>query len=214
MLIWKGKINFTIIVLFFYGTCISQQVEDNRSNSELSSIVYRLVSNDSIAEARILLDNVSKRMGDKVDNDFLLMYNYNYGIIFLSSGKYQESLTYFKKAHQISKLIPDNLYNGRLKAWTLRFYRETHLYKKMDSIYSIYVSDNKKKNTIYIYYHHNDYIISLMDRNQYDQVISAGQKALDELDRFDFTGEDPDIIYVVDKIIRNELKLHVAIALI
>lgn len=214
MLIWRGKINFTIIILFFYGTCISQRIEDNRSNSELSSIVYRLVSNDSIAAARIILDNVSKRMGDKADNEFLLIYNYNYGIIFLSSGKYQESLTYFKKAHQISKLIPDNLYKGKLKAWTLRVYRETHLYKKLDSIYNIYVSDNKKKNSIYIYINHNDYIISLMDRNQYDQVISVGQKTLEELDRFDFTGEEGNIVYIVDKIIRNELKLHLAIALI
>lgn len=211
----KGRsIRVVILLLFFWVAGMSQENMRDETEDVIDALVSRMVRNDSIPEARILLDSTLKNKGAEVDKNFLATYNYNYGIIFLSAGKFNESLLYLKKAEHISNELPKQPYASELSTVMLRVYRETSMYKQVDSLFPINVERNKKNKSRGIFYNYIDFVITCTNRKEYRKNITATQKALWELNNFDFSNTEPDEVYTIDKVVRNELKLHLAMALI
>ncbi|MEW7277482.1 response regulator [Aquimarina sp. 2201CG1-2-11] len=209
------KVKVSVIVLFVSVLGMSQgKLALDSVGEHLDFVVYRMLQNDSITEARMLLDTALKNKGDTVDENFLVTYNYNYGLIFLSSGKYKESLSYIKRAKELSNTIAETPYAEELSTTLLRIYREAHLYENIDSLFSKVVTDAEGKKNRTIFYNYIDYVISCTDRKQYDKVIDITRTAINAMDKYDFSKEKAITVYSVDTIVRNELKLHQAIALI
>ncbi|WP_158447848.1 hybrid sensor histidine kinase/response regulator [Aquimarina longa] len=203
------KIIIIIILFCFKGVC---QIKEN--SCTIDALVIKMMQEESILEAKIMLDSLLKNKGTSVDKNFLAAYNYNYGIIFLSSGKFKESLSYLKKAQHITQELSNNLYASELPTVMLRIYREMDMYKQVDSLFHINVERNKKNKDRNIFFNYIDFVITHTNRKKYRSNIDVTQRALKEIDSFDFSTVEPNEVYSIRKIVRNELKLHLAMALI
>ncbi|QKX07351.1 response regulator [Aquimarina sp. TRL1] len=200
-------------MLLFVTTVFSQKKTiDVEIRDTVDRVVYRLVKNDSIVEARMYLDKLLEKGKD--NPRIQASYYYNYGVIFLSSGRYNKSLNYFKKARRVSQNIPERPFELEIPSLMLRVYREAKQFDKVDSLYAINISKSLKEKNLNKFYNYNDLIISYMDRRDYKNVVLSSEKALKELDEFDFKNEDSIRMHIVDDIIRNEYKLHLAMGLI
>ncbi|WP_164914231.1 response regulator [Aquimarina sediminis] len=211
MKVWSVSIRWFIAILFLYHTGFSQE---KISIDYTESTVSRLIKNDSIVEARMLLDSVYNIGKNSVNKEFLVLYNYKYGLIFNSSGRYKEALAYLTNAQKISNKLLDKPYESGILMMILRVYRESHMHKELDSLYPIAVRRNKQNNDIRSFFNHTDYVISCMNRGQYKNVIRTTEQVLSDLDQVDFSKQSPRVQLSANKVLRNELKLYLAIALI
>ncbi len=208
-------VNLCVIFLLFCVIGVGQEKQTSDTiEKNIDFVIHRMLQNDSILKARTLLDNELKNKGNDVNKEFLIAYNYNYGLIFSSSGKFKESLVYINRAKEISNTIPGTPYAEELSTALLRIYRETNMYEEIDSLFPKVIANSKKNKSRTIFYNYIDYVISCADRQQYTRVIDLTQNALKGIDQYDFSLENAETIYTVDTIVRNELKLHHAIALI
>ncbi len=216
MKVWNMNVWRVIIALLFVCN-ISFGQKKTIAHSSIDSaevIISGLIKKDSIIKARILLDKMFSQYKETSDHNFWVIYNYNYGVIFNSSAKFNEALKYLKKAQGYSNKTPEKLYKERISGMILRIYREIDMYKKLDSLYPINVAENRKNNSIAVFLNYTDYVISCMRRKQYRKVIDTTNRAILELDMFDFSDKSKRIIKSINKVVRNELKLHLAMALI
>lgn len=208
------KINIIILLIFWSTDSVAQKEEKiEKSTLEIDNTIYRLIRNDSIVEARIFLDTIFNHKKSEPDDEFLLSYNYNYGLIFMTSGKPNEASNYIFRAKEISKKIPGNSYESNIKVVILRLFRETNRYKELDSLYQKYLDYNEESQNGIIFFHHLDYIISEMNRSNFKQVISTSRKVLSDLDEYDYTKMSKESIHVINDVVRNELKIYFAMAL-
>lgn len=215
MRIWDIHIRVIAIMLLLSNVGFSQKnTTTDSSIYDIEKTISGLIKNDSIIEARILLDSAFNIRQDTTDNNFLVMYHYNYGVLFNSSGKFSEALKYLTRAQKYSDKTPDKLYKTRISTMKLRIYREINMYKELDSLYAKNISENKKNGNLAIFLNYNDYAISCMNRKQYKKVIHTTRQAISELDEVDFSNRSQRITNSVNKGVRNELKLYLALALI
>ncbi|WP_438711761.1 hybrid sensor histidine kinase/response regulator [Aquimarina muelleri] len=216
MKVWSTNVKKTIIILLFFCNVSFGQEKTviHKSIDSIEEIVSRLIKNDSIVEARTVLDTVYKKYQHTKHNNFWVIYNYNYGVLFNSSAKFKEALKYLLESQKYSNKTPNKLYKERISGMMLRIYREVNMYKELDSLYAINIVENKKNNSVAVFLNYTDYVISCMRRKQYKKVIDTTNKAILELDAFDFTDKSKRIIKSINKVVRNELKLHLAMALI
>ncbi|WP_106792816.1 response regulator [Aquimarina sp. Aq78] len=215
MRIWDIHIRVIAIVLLLSNVGFSQKnTTTNSPIYDIEKAISGLIKNDSIIEARALLDSAFNIRQDTTDNNFLVMYHYNYGVLFNSSGKFNEALKYLTRAEEYSNKTPYRLYETRISTMMLRIYREINMYKELDSLYAINVAENRKNNNLAVFLNYNDYAISCMNRKQYKKVIQTTRQAILELDEVDFSNRSQRITNSVNKVVRNELKLYLALALI
>lgn len=210
MKVWR-----IIIIIFICNVSFGQKrsVAYNSIDS-VEVMVSGLIKNDSLIKARVLLDKIFEQYKETSDDDFWIIYNYNYGALFNSSAKFNEALKYLLKAQEYSNKSRQGLYKTRISTMILRIYREMNMYKELDSLYAINIVENKKNKNPAIFFNYNDYVISLRNRKQYKKIIDTVHKAISELDKIDFRDKSQRINKSINKVVRNELKLHLAMALI
>ncbi len=170
---------------------------------DVAVIYYELLN---YGESLLVFEKCSQKISDEIPKRFLYRYYYEYGILCIKIGRYQDAIDLFNKALEFSE--NDNTKKGHAYNNLCRCYRLMKQYKKSIKIFNkamkYYGDDNNNLASAYnnasiLYYNMNqmdkafEYInkcFELFDKNNYKKYliyydtyvrIGAGDKEMDKV---------------------------------